>query len=55
MMALQSTETHDITLKNLALFSPKIRDSYSTSQIAKFVNYYAYGVNMIELSIRLKN
>ena len=38
MMALQSTETHNITLKNLALFRPKLRDFYSTSQIARFVN-----------------
>ena len=52
---LQSTETHDITLKNLALFRPKLRDSYSTNQSAGVVNYYCYGVNVIELSIRLKN
>ena len=54
MMALQSTETHNIALKNLALFRPKLRDSYSTNQIARFVNYYCYGVNVIEFSIRLK-
>ena len=55
MMALQSTETHNITLKNLALFRPKLRDSYSTNQIARFVNYYCYSVNVVEFSIRLKN
>ena len=44
MMALQSTETHNITLKNVALFRPKLRDSYSTNQIARFVNYYCHGV-----------
>ena len=55
MMALQSIETHNITLKNLALFRPKLRDSYSTIQIARFVNYYFYGVKVIEFSIRLKN
>ena len=55
MMVLQSIETHDITLKNLALFRPKLRNSYSTNQIARFVNYYSYGVNVIEFSIRLKN
>ena len=55
MMALLSTETHNITLKNLALFWTKLRDSYSTNQIARLVNYYCYGVNVIELSIRWKN
>ena len=55
MMALQSIETHNITLKNLAIFRPKLRDSYSTNQIARFVNYYCYGVNVIEFSIRSKN
>ena len=55
MMALQATETHNITLKSLALFRPKLRDFYSTTQISRFVNYYCYGVNMIEFSIRLKN
>ena len=48
MIALQSKVTHDITLKNLALFRPKIRDSYSTNQIARFVN-------VIEFSNRLIN
>ena len=55
MMALQSTETHNITLKNLALFRPKLRDSCSTNQIARFMNYYCYGVSVMEFSIRLKN
>ena len=55
MMSLQSTETHNITLKNLALFRPKLRDSYSTNLIARFVNYYCHSVNVIEFSIRLKN
>ena len=55
MMVLQSTETHNITLKNLALFGAKPRDSYSTNQIARFVTYYCYGVDLIELSIRYKN
>ena len=50
-----SKETHNITLENLALFRPKLRNSYCTNQIARFVNYYCYGVNVIELSIRLKN
>ena len=48
MMALWSIETHDITLKNLALFRPKLRDSYGTNQIARFVNYYFYGEKVIE-------
>ena len=56
MMALQATEPHNnVTLKNLALFRAKLRDSYSTDQIARFVNYYCYGVNVIEFSIRYKN
>ena len=55
MIALRSTETHNITLKNLALFRAKLRDSYSTNQIARYVNYYCYGVNVIEFSILLKN
>ena len=56
-MALWSTENHNITLKSLALFRPKLRDSLSTNQIAKArsVNCYCYGVNVIEFSIRLKN
>ena len=54
MMALQSRETHNITLKNLALFRPTLCDYYSTDQIARFVNCYCYGVNVIEFSIRLK-
>ena len=29
----------------------KFCDSYSTNQIARFVNYYSYGVNVIEFSI----
>ena len=33
MMVLQSTETYNITLKNLTLFRPKLRDSYSTIQM----------------------
>ena len=48
MMALQSIETHNVTLKNLALFRPKLRNSLSTDQIAGFVNYYCYRVNVIE-------
>ena len=55
MMVLQSTEIHNITLKNLALFRPKLRDSYSTNEIARFVNYYCYNVNVIEFSILRKN
>ena len=55
MMALRSIETHNITLKNLALFRPKLRNSSSTNQIARFVNYYCYGVNVIEFSIPFKN
>ena len=54
-MALQSRETHNITLKNMALFRPKLRNSYSTNHIARFVTYYFYFVNVIEFSIRLKN
>ena len=53
-MALQSTETHNITLKSLALFRPKLCDSYRTNQIARFVSYYCYSVNVTEFSIRLK-
>ena len=55
MMALQAIETHSITLKNLALFRPKLCNSSGTNQIARFENHYCYGVNMIEFSIRLKN
>ena len=40
MMALRSIETHSITMKNLALFRPKLSDFFSTNQIARFVNYY---------------
>ena len=36
MIALQSRETHNITLKNLALFRPKLCNSESTNQIARF-------------------
>ena len=55
MMALRSRETHSITLKNLALFRPKLSNSSSNNQIARFVNYYCDGVKVIECSIRLKN
>ena len=55
VMALQAIETHSITLKNLALFRPKLRNSSSTNQIVRFVNYYCQGVNVIEFSVRLKN
>ena len=51
MMALQAIETHSITLKNLALFRPKLGNSSSTNQIARFVNYYCYGVNVMECSM----
>ena len=54
-MPLRSKETHSITLKNLALFRPKVRNSSSTNQIARFVDYFCYGVTVIEFSIRLKN
>ena len=33
MMALRSIETHCVTLRNLALFRPKLRNSSSTNQI----------------------
>ena len=55
VMALRAIETHSITLKNLALVRPKLRDSSSTNQIARFVNYYCDSVNVIEFSIQLKN
>ena len=55
MMALRSRETHSITLKNLALFRPKLSNFFSTNQIARFVNYFCDGVKVIEFSIRLKN
>ena len=55
MIARRSIEAHSITLRNLALFRPKLRNSSSTNQIARFVNYYYYGVNVIEFSIQLKN
>ena len=51
MMVLRSTETHNITLKNLALIKPKLRDSLSTNQVASFVKYNCYGVNVIEFLI----
>ena len=40
IMALRSTETHDITVKSLALFRPKILASRRTNHITRFVNYY---------------
>ena len=52
IMALRSTKTHNVTLENLTLFRPKLCDSYNTNQVANFVNYYCYGVNMKEFSIR---
>ena len=52
MMTLRSTETHNFTMKNLTLSRPKLRNSQSTNQIVRFLNY---GVNVIEFSIRLKN
>ena len=55
MMALRSIETRSITMKNLALFRPKLSNFFSTNQIARFVNYYCSRVNVIEFSIRLKN
>ena len=55
MMALRSTRTHNITLKNLALLMPKLRDYLSTNQIARFVNYYCHRVNRIKFSIWSKN
>ena len=51
MTALQSTETHNVTLENLALFRPKLRDSYSTNEIERSVKYYCCGVNVIESSM----
>ena len=36
MMALQPTETHDITLKSLVLSRPKFCYSDCTNQIARF-------------------
>ena len=36
MMALRSRETHSITMKNMALFRPKLSDFFSTNQIARF-------------------
>ena len=35
MMSLRSIEIHNITLKTLALFRPKLHDSYSSNQIAR--------------------
>ena len=55
MMVLRSTEPHNITLKNLALFRPNVCDSLSANQIPKFMNYYCYVLNVIEFSIRLKS
>ena len=51
MIALRSTETHNITLKSLALFRPKLCDSLSTNPIVRFGNFYFYGVSVIESSI----
>ena len=42
-MALRPTETHNITPKKLTLFGPKLCDSSSTNQIARFVNKFGYG------------
>ena len=36
MMELRSTETHDITLKNLTLFLPRFYNSLITNHIARF-------------------
>ena len=55
MMALRSRETHSITMKNLALFRPKLSNFFGTNQIARFVNYYCDGVKVIEFPIRLRN
>ena len=52
-MALQSSQQGLIIFKPDPI-RPKLRDSYSTNQIARLVNYYCYGVNVIEFSIRLK-
>ena len=52
MMALRSTETRNITLKNLALFRPKLYHSYSTNQIERFVNYFMAMETVMEFSIR---
>ena len=40
MMALRSTETHKITLKNLILRRPKALRFLDANQTARFVNYY---------------
>ena len=48
MIALRAIETNSITLKNLALFRPKLRNSSSTNQIARFVNYYCSGINKFD-------
>ena len=37
IMAPRSTETQSITLKNMALFRPTLRDSLSINQIVRFV------------------
>ena len=37
MMALWSIETHSITMKNMALFRPKLSNFFRTNQIARFV------------------
>ena len=50
-----STETHNITLKYLALSRPRLCDSLSTNQIARLVNCYCYGVNVIEFLNQLKH
>ena len=36
MMALRSIETHSITMKNLALFRPKLSNFFCTNQDCEF-------------------
>ena len=52
MMAPQSTETHSITLKYLALFRIKLRNSCSICEICELL---LLRYNWIEFSIRVKN
>ena len=43
MMALRSTEAHDINLKNLILLRPKLSAFQSNNHIARFVNCFGDG------------
>ena len=52
VMAPWSTEAHNITLKDLALFRSKLRDSLSTNQMKDLVkkNAAEFSIRMMQLT-----